>query len=162
MVISILLIEDVKLIIESVYRLYRAPADKHPQIAPIEYEHWIKTHANTNQPQVNVSRKRSVLSNVSYHSEEDDSDTTDEEDEAVTPTLVVKPELTGTLQEKGLYYNTNAIQQHCQEMRILKSTAKRFGAKKCSCKDRQQTLLAQLLRSTPSPIKLEDRKMIYI
>lgn len=80
----------------------RIPADKHPQIALNDYEQWIKTYSTANQPKVIVSRKPSVLSNVSYNSVEEDScgsDTSDEDDGPITPTLTAKPELTGRTQE---------------------------------------------------------------
>ncbi|EPB89964.1 hypothetical protein HMPREF1544_03213 [Mucor circinelloides 1006PhL] len=67
------------------------PADKHPQISPNEYNDWIKIHTNEKHTGVTVSRKRSVLSTLSFNATDDDShssgsSTSDEEEEPVTPT----------------------------------------------------------------------------
>lgn len=71
--------------------IHRVPADKHPQISPNEYNDWIKIHTNEKHTGVTVSRKRSVLSTLSFNATEDDShssgsSTSDEEEEPVTPT----------------------------------------------------------------------------
>ncbi|KAF1800767.1 hypothetical protein FB192DRAFT_1121619 [Mucor lusitanicus] len=72
---------------------HRAPADKHPQISPNKYHDWIKIHANEKHTGVAVSRKRSVLSKLSFDATDDDSNssgsnTSDEEEEPVTPTTL--------------------------------------------------------------------------
>ncbi|KAL9545343.1 hypothetical protein MBANPS3_007192 [Mucor bainieri] len=67
------------------------PADKHPQISPNKYNDWIKIHANDKHAGAKVSRKRSILSTLSFNVTDDDSNssgsnTSDEEEEPVTPT----------------------------------------------------------------------------
>ncbi|KAK4512572.1 uncharacterized protein ATC70_003275 [Mucor velutinosus] len=67
------------------------PADKRPQISPNKYNDWIKIHTSDKHTSATVSRKRTVLSTLSFNATDDDSNssgsnTSDEEEEPATPT----------------------------------------------------------------------------
>ena len=79
----------------------RLPADKHPQISPNGYNDWIKIHTNDKHNSgATVSRKKSVLSKLSFNATNDDinsngSSTSDEDEELITPITSTLPSLPG-------------------------------------------------------------------
>jgi hypothetical protein len=135
----------------------RVPAEQHPEIAPAEFNHWLKEHAYSSDRRPRIRRRRSVLS-VSYtpediEAEEDPVPETDHQRDSVEETLAIlerpaepKPQPEANQEEEPDTSRRDRIR------RSLSLNLPIISGKTTSCK-----ILVNAPKINSTPLKMSDR-----
>lgn len=100
---------------------FRVPAEQHPEIAPAEFNYWLKEHAYSSDRRPRIRRRRSVLS-VSYTPDDieaeeefvggdDDKSSDDQAKDSVETTLAI-------LESRSETHEDNLLLDHEEEEEV--------------------------------------------